>query len=110
MVMSSWFINSTMNEVGENFLLFGLAEEIGDAEKETYSKIDNSSELLAVESMLHDLLQGDLSLTQYYNTLIKKWQQIHMFEGHQWNCPDVQIDCGKEEALQVFAWTQQKTP
>lgn len=72
MVMS-WLINSMTNEIGENFLLYGTAKEIWDAAKETYFNFDNSSELFAVESILHDLRQGDLSVTQYFKTLIRNW-------------------------------------
>ncbi|EXB76298.1 MLO-like protein 11 [Morus notabilis] len=73
MVMS-WLINSMTNEIRENFLLYGTAKEIWDAAKETYSNFDNSSELFSVESILHDRRQGDLSVTQYFNTLTRNWQ------------------------------------
>ena len=87
MVMS-WLINSMTNEIGENFLLYGIAKEIWDTAKETYSSFDNSSELFVVESILHDLRQGDLSVTQYFNALTRNWQQLDMFEEHDWKCPD----------------------
>ncbi|KAA8538921.1 hypothetical protein F0562_025613 [Nyssa sinensis] len=60
MVMS-WLINSMTNEIGENFLLYVTAKDIWDTAKETYSSFDNSFELFAVESILHDLRQGDLT-------------------------------------------------
>ena len=87
MVMS-WLINSMTNEIGENFLLYLTAKDIWDAAKETYSSFDNSSELFAVESILHDLRQGDLTITQYFNTLTRNWQQLDMFEEYDWNCPE----------------------
>ncbi|XP_058068722.1 uncharacterized protein LOC131218054 [Magnolia sinica] len=87
MVMS-WFINSMTNEIGENFLLYGTAKDIWVAAKETYSSFDNSSELFAIESILHDLRQGDLTVTQYFNALTQNWQELDMFEEYDWKCPE----------------------
>ncbi|RVW94908.1 Retrovirus-related Pol polyprotein from transposon TNT 1-94 [Vitis vinifera] len=70
-MIMSWLINSMNNDIGENFLLFGTAKDIWDAAKETYSSSENTSELFQVESALHDFRQGEQSVTQYYNTLIR---------------------------------------
>ena len=78
----SWLINSMTNEIGENFLLYVTTKDIWDAAKETYSSFDNSSELFAVESILHNLCQGDLMVTQYLNTLTRNWQQLDVFEEY----------------------------
>ncbi|RVW44659.1 Retrovirus-related Pol polyprotein from transposon RE1 [Vitis vinifera] len=75
-------------EPGENFLLFGTAKDIWDAAKETYSSSENTSELFQVESALHDFRQGEQSVTQYYNTLTRYWQQLDLFETHSWKCSD----------------------
>ena len=87
MVMS-WLINSMNNDIGENFLLYETAQEIWDAAKEIYSSNDNTYELFAIESNLHDLRQGESSVTQYFNTLTKFWQQLDMFEEHKWECAE----------------------
>ncbi|RVW51326.1 Retrovirus-related Pol polyprotein from transposon RE1 [Vitis vinifera] len=76
------------NDIGENFLLFGTAKDIWDAAKETYSSSENTSELFQVESALHDFRQGEQSVTQYYNTLTRYWQQLDLFETHSWKCSD----------------------
>ena len=77
MVMS-WLINSMANDIGENFLLYGTTKEIWDAAKETYSNNENTSELFEVESVLHDFRQGELTVTQYFNTLNRS--------GSSWTC------------------------
>jgi len=81
MVMS-WLINSMTNEIGENFLLYGTTKEIWEAARETYSSFENTSELFEIEAVLHDLRQGELSITQYFNTLCRHWQHLDMFEIH----------------------------
>ncbi|RVW64365.1 hypothetical protein CK203_046990 [Vitis vinifera] len=87
-MIMSWLINSMNNNIGENFLLFGTAKDIWDAAKETYSSSENTSEHFQVESALHDFRQGEQSVTQYYNTLTRYWQQLDLLETHSWKCLD----------------------
>ncbi|XP_073119738.1 uncharacterized protein [Henckelia pumila] len=56
--------------------------------KETYSDSENTSETFEIEAALHDLRQGDLSVTQYFNTLSRHWQQLDLLEVHSWTCPN----------------------
>lgn len=53
-----------------------------------YSNLDNSLELFVVESILHDLRQGDLIVTRYFNILTWNRQQLDMFDDYDWKCPD----------------------
>lgn len=87
-LVMSWLINTMNNDIGENFLLYGTAKEIWDAAKETYSNSENTSELFQVEAQLHDLRQGNLSVTQYFNSLSRCWQQLDMFEVFPWKCKE----------------------
>ncbi|PKU77888.1 hypothetical protein MA16_Dca005720 [Dendrobium catenatum] len=82
----SRLINSMNIEVCENFLLYEMAQEICEAIKETYSSSDNTSKLFAIETILHDYRQGDLTISQYFNTLTCCWKQLDMFEQYQWKC------------------------
>ena len=70
-LVMSWLINSMTTEVGENFLLYKTAKKIWDATREMYSSTENTSELFEVETRLYDLKQGDMSVTQYFNTLTR---------------------------------------
>lgn len=79
MVMS-WLITTMENEIGQNFMFHGIAKEIQDASKETNSNSNNAVELLDIKRRLHDLQQGDLSITQYYNILTRFQQQLDVFE------------------------------
>ncbi|KAK2977630.1 hypothetical protein RJ640_020537 [Escallonia rubra] len=86
MVMS-WLINTMDTEIGQNFLFYDTAYEIWMAAKETYSDNDNTAELFDIKGALHDLRQGEMSVTQYYNTLSRFWQQLDGFESLDWECP-----------------------
>jgi hypothetical protein len=85
-LVMSWLLNSMTTDVGENFLLFKTAKEIWDAARDTYSSSENSSALLAIETRLYDLRQGDLNVTQYFNLLVRNWQQLDMYETYEWKC------------------------
>lgn len=78
-------------------------KELWDKVKETYSNVDNTSEMFAIEAILHDLRQGELSVTQYYNTLTRHWQQLDAFENHAWECTtDAHLYCTVIEHKRIF--------
>ncbi|XP_034706095.1 uncharacterized protein LOC117929791 [Vitis riparia] len=79
MVMS-WLVNSMTPDIGENFLSFDTAKEIWDIAKETFSNKENTSEIIQIEGILHDLRQGNLTVTEYFNTLTRLWRQLDTFE------------------------------
>lgn len=84
----SWLINSMTTKVGENFLLHRTTKEIWEATSETYSSTKNTSELLEVETWLYNLKQGDISVTQYFNTLTRCRLQLDLYETHPWKGAD----------------------
>ncbi|RVW16161.1 Retrovirus-related Pol polyprotein from transposon RE2 [Vitis vinifera] len=63
MVMS-WLVNSMTADIGENFLSFDTAKEIWDTAKETFSDKENTSEIIQIEGILHDLRQGNLTIVE----------------------------------------------
>ncbi|KAJ1426515.1 hypothetical protein SESBI_10259 [Sesbania bispinosa] len=77
-LVMSWLLNTMTNEIGENFMYYDTAKEMWDAVKETYSNVDNTSAVFEIKSILHDLRQSDFSITEYFNTLSRHWQQLDM--------------------------------
>ena len=90
MVMS-WLVNSMSNDIGLDFMYYDTAKEIWDAAKETYSDKENTSELFEIKGILHDLRQGELTVTQYFNTLNRYWQQLDRFDDAKLECSDCNI-------------------
>lgn len=84
----SWLISSMTPVINENFLLYTMTKDILDAACETFSSKDNTAEIFHVESLLHDIHQWDNSVTIYFTTLQCYWQQLDLFELHEWKCPD----------------------
>ena len=87
-LVMSWLINSMTTEIGENFLLYSTAKEIWDAAHDTFSSSENTAELFHIETILHDLKQGELPVTAYFSSLTRYWQQLDLFESIEWKCPD----------------------
>ncbi|KAJ1395404.1 Gag-polypeptide of LTR copia-type [Sesbania bispinosa] len=87
-LVMSWLLNTMTNEIGENFMYYDTAKEMWDAVKETYSNVDNTSAVFEIKSILHDLRQSDFSVTKYFNTLSRHWQQLDMYEDVQWSCTE----------------------
>jgi len=56
--------------------------------KETYSNIDNTSAIFEIKSLLHDMRQGEKSVTEFFITLSRYWQQLDTYEEIEWKCPD----------------------
>ena len=83
MVMS-WLIDSMNNAIGRIFLLYTTAK-VWDETKKVYLSNENTTKLFERESVLQDLHQGDLQVTQYFNLLTRYWQLL-MYETHDWNC------------------------
>ena len=86
-MLMSWMVNSMTNEIGENFLLYSTAREIWDAAKEFYSSKENTLIIFEIKTTIHDLRQGDLSVTQFYNILTHHWQ-LDVFKDYKWGSPD----------------------
>ncbi|KAJ1416489.1 Gag-polypeptide of LTR copia-type [Sesbania bispinosa] len=87
-LVMSWLLNTMTNEIGKNFMYYDTAKEMWDAVKETYSNVDNTSAVFEIKSILHDLRQSDFSVTEYFNTLSRHWQQLDMYKDVQWSCTE----------------------
>ena len=89
------------NEIGENFLLYKTTKEMWDAVKETYFTKENTAEQVDIETVLHDLRQGDLTVTNYYNILARHWQKLDVYEEYDWKCPE---DVAKYQKIVEKIW------
>ena len=82
----SWLLNSMKNEIGENFMYYKTVKEIWDAARETYLNKDNTSAIFEIKGVLHGLRRGDSSIIEYFNTLVRYWQQLDVLEDVIWSC------------------------
>ncbi|RVW37975.1 Retrovirus-related Pol polyprotein from transposon TNT 1-94 [Vitis vinifera] len=65
-------------DIGENFLSFDTAKEIWDTAKETFSDKENTSKIIQIEGILHDLRQENLTKagTLKRNLLEDSWKPV----------------------------------
>ncbi|KAL4291205.1 hypothetical protein GQ457_14G013760 [Hibiscus cannabinus] len=80
----SWLLNSMSPSVGRNFLLYQTVVEIWSAIQETYSSVDNISEMFGIEGKASSLKKDGMTVTLYYNTLNALWQQLDLYADNDW--------------------------
>ncbi|CAN0923620.1 hypothetical protein LINGRAHAP2_LOCUS33667 [Linum grandiflorum] len=80
-MVQSWLFNSMTTSIGEKFLLHKTAFDIWDSARHTYSNQSNTAQLFEIEMQLHDLIQRDMTVTQYYDVLSKHWMQQDLIMG-----------------------------
>ena len=108
-LMMPWLLNSMTNDISEKNLLCETTQEIWDVAKETFSTYDNTQELFAVESVLHDLRQGEETVTQYFTKLTRLWQQFDVFEKYKWKNPEDEITHKKSIEKKVSSWLESES-
>ena len=82
----SWPLNFMTNETGGNFMYYKSTKEIWDVVRETYSNKNNTSTIFEIKEILQDLKQGEQSITDYFNMLVRYWQQLDTLEDVTWSC------------------------
>lgn len=85
-LVMTWLVNSMTPEIGEKYLLATTAHKIWESVKMTYSVQENTAALAQVKRSLRAQSQGEQSVTQYYSSLVKLWQQLDLYEVFDWSC------------------------
>ena len=85
-LVMAWLVNSMVPEISENYLLAATAKEIWDSAKTTYSVKENTAALTHIKRLLRKQIQGEQSVIQYYTALMRLWQQVDLYEVHEWTC------------------------
>ena len=70
----SWLINSMNNDIGEFSPLRNSEGYMGCCQRNLIKQ--RQLDMFEIESNLHDLCQREFSVTHYYNTLTRYWQQL----------------------------------
>lgn len=87
-IVMAWLINSMNEDISPNFMLYPTAKSMWDAVRRRYSDLENSTQMCDLRDTARNLKQGDLSVTQYFNTLTTLWQELDMFNNHNWKCQE----------------------
>lgn len=99
----TWLINSMEIDIGRTYMFYPTAASLWTAIKETYSDLDNASQVFEIKSKLRDQRQGSLSVTEYYNILCTLWQELDLYYSNDWKCTlDAAIYTKRLEKERVF--------
>ncbi|XP_019056073.1 PREDICTED: uncharacterized protein LOC109115911, partial [Nelumbo nucifera] len=85
-MVTAWFINSMDPVVGKPFMFLPTARDMWEAVRETYSDLDNHSQLFELNTRMWKLQQGQCEVTAYYNEMMAVWQELDLFE-EEWESP-----------------------
>ncbi|KAI5436488.1 hypothetical protein KIW84_022835 [Lathyrus oleraceus] len=64
----------------------GAAASAPPAKAKEEKKVEEKEE--SDDSILHDLRQDDRSVTKYFNTLNRHWQQLDVYDEVEWSCTE----------------------
>ena len=100
----AWLTNSMELAIGKPFLFMPTATEIWEAIQETYSDLENSSQIFSLKMCLWHNKQGDRDLTTYYNKMLTLWQELDHCYDDEWDCSKegVQLLLKREENDRVY--------
>ena len=83
MVMT-WLVNSMEEDISSNYLCYSTAKELWDNVTQMYSDLGNQSQVYELTLKLGDIRQGEDSVTKYFNSLKRLWQDLDLFSDHEW--------------------------
>ena len=69
-VVIAWLINSMEPILGKPFMFLPTAHDVWEAVRETYSDLENYSQLFELNTRMWRIQQGDREVTAYYNDMM----------------------------------------
>ncbi|KZV06757.1 hypothetical protein F511_45762, partial [Dorcoceras hygrometricum] len=104
MVMA-WLINSMEPSIGRTYLFLPTAKDIWEAVRETYSDLENSSQIYDLKTRLWNSKQGEKSVIEYYNEMRALWQELDLCYEDDWECKNDSVKYHKRmEIDRVFVF------
>ena len=77
------------------------AKDVWDSIHETYSDLENSSQISELKSKLWQSKQGDREITIYYNEMVTLWQELDQCYDDVWDNPN---DCARHMKKEENDW------
>ncbi|XP_073119914.1 uncharacterized protein [Henckelia pumila] len=104
-LVTAWFINSMGPIIGKPFMFLSTARDLSEAVKETYSDMENHSQLFELNIRMWRMQQGNRDVTAYYNEMMTVWQELDLFEEEKWENTNDSIRYTKKvERSRVFVF------
>ncbi|KAI3461793.1 hypothetical protein Pfo_018456 [Paulownia fortunei] len=90
-----WLVNSMEDDIGSNYMCYSTAKELWDNVTQMYSDLSNQSQY-ELTLKLGEIRQGNDTVTKYFNSLKRVWQDLDLFNDYEWKCPD---DCSRYRTI-----------
>ncbi|KZV19589.1 hypothetical protein F511_13475, partial [Dorcoceras hygrometricum] len=104
MVMA-WLINFMEPSIGRTYLFLPTAKDVWEAVRETYSDLENSSQIFDLKTRLWNSKQGEKNVIEYYNEMRTLWQELDLCYEDDWECKNDNIKYHKRmETDRVFVF------
>ena len=89
MVMT-WLVNSMVEDISSNYMCYTTTKELWESVTQMYSDLGNQSQVFELNLKLDDIRQGGNSVTQYFHSLKRMWQELDLFDTYEWKSIDDQ--------------------
>ncbi|XP_071924652.1 uncharacterized protein [Coffea arabica] len=83
MVMT-WLVNSMEEDISSNYMCYSTAQELWENINQMYSDLRNQSRIFELTLKIGDLRQGEDTVTKYFNSLKRIWQDLDLFNSYEW--------------------------
>ncbi|TXG48854.1 hypothetical protein EZV62_024729 [Acer yangbiense] len=87
MVMA-WLVNAMEEDISLNYLGYSNAKDMWDNLNQMYSDLGNQSQVYELQLKLGEIKQGTNTVTKYFATLKRLWQDLDMFNEYKWKDPE----------------------
>ncbi|KAG6467091.1 hypothetical protein ZIOFF_075100 [Zingiber officinale] len=82
----AWLANPMEPSIGRTYLFLPTAKEVWEAVCETYSDLENSSQIFDLKTRLRQSSQGEKTVIEYYNEMKGLWQELGLCYDDKWEC------------------------
>ncbi|KAK3037954.1 hypothetical protein RJ639_030659 [Escallonia herrerae] len=93
----AWLINSIEPTIGKPYLFHPTTKDVWEVVRETYSDVENSSQIFDLKTKLWKSKQGEHEVTIYYNEIVSLWQELDQCYNDEWDCPSDSVKVMKKE-------------
>jgi hypothetical protein len=83
MVMT-WLVNSMEEDISSNYMCYPTTQELWENVNHMYSDLGNQSQMFELTLKLGEMRQGEDSVTKYFNSLKRVWQDLDLFNTYEW--------------------------
>ena len=88
----AWLLNTMETAIAKPNMFLPTAKAVWDSIRQTYSDLENSSQIFELKSKLWKSKQGDREITVYYNEMVALWQELDQCYDDEWENPN---DCAR---------------